>query len=111
MMYYNDKNWHDFIKEYLKSFSKFAFQEIACPVRQLNIFWKFYLPADTLLSPKTVEYEVTPLIYLSSRCKKASICYELYLPNSQQGSAMPLLQSLLQVEILTCILQHSKTQF
>ena len=34
MMYYIDKNWYHFIKEYI--FSKFAFQEVAHPVGQPN---------------------------------------------------------------------------
>ena len=34
MLYYIDKNWHYFIKEYLKQFSKFAFQEVGRPVGQ-----------------------------------------------------------------------------
>ena len=32
MLYYIDKNWYRFIKEYLEQISKFAFQEVACPV-------------------------------------------------------------------------------
>ena len=32
MLYYTDKNWYHFIKEYLEQISKFAFQEVACPV-------------------------------------------------------------------------------
>ena len=36
MLYYIDKNSYLFIKVYLESFSKFAFQEVACPVGQLN---------------------------------------------------------------------------
>ena len=52
MLYYIDKNWYHFIKEYLE-FSKFVFQEVAHP-DQADIFWKFYLPADTFWSPKTI---------------------------------------------------------
>ena len=29
MLYYIDKNWYHFIKEYLEYFSKFAFEEVA----------------------------------------------------------------------------------
>ena len=36
MLYYTDKNRYHFIKEYLEQFSKFAFQEVACPVGQPN---------------------------------------------------------------------------
>ena len=36
MLYYIDKNWYHFIKEYLEPFSKFAFQEVARPVRWPN---------------------------------------------------------------------------
>ena len=36
VLYYIDKNWYHFIKEYLEQFSKFAFQKVACPVRQPN---------------------------------------------------------------------------
>ena len=36
MLYYIDKNWYHFIKEYLELFSKFAFQEVASPVRGPN---------------------------------------------------------------------------
>ena len=32
MLYYIDKNWYHFIKEYLEQISKFAFQEVARPV-------------------------------------------------------------------------------
>ena len=32
MLYYTDKNWYHFIKEYLQQISKFAFQEVARPV-------------------------------------------------------------------------------
>ena len=32
MLYYTDKNWYHFIKEYLEQISKFAFQEVARPV-------------------------------------------------------------------------------
>ena len=38
MLYYIDKNWYHFIKEYLEKFSKFAFQDVACPVG-----WNFCL--------------------------------------------------------------------
>ena len=48
VLYYIDKNWYHFIKEYLEQFSKFAFQKVACLVGQPDIFWKFYSPADTL---------------------------------------------------------------
>ena len=36
MLYYIDKNWYHFIKDYLEYFSKFAFQEVARPVRRPN---------------------------------------------------------------------------
>ena len=32
MLYYIDKNWYHFITVHLEWFSKFAFQEVACPV-------------------------------------------------------------------------------
>ena len=32
MLYYTDKNWYHFIKEYLEQISKFAFQEVARPI-------------------------------------------------------------------------------
>ena len=35
LLYYIDKSWYHFIKEYLE-FSKFAFQEVACPVERPN---------------------------------------------------------------------------
>ena len=35
-LYYVDKNWHHFIKEYLEYFSKFTFQEVARLVGRLN---------------------------------------------------------------------------
>ena len=54
MLYYINKNWYHFIKEYVERFSKFVFQEVACPVGQLEIFLKFYLPTDTLWMLKTV---------------------------------------------------------
>ena len=39
---------------YLQQFSKFAFQEVAHPVgNHTDKFWKFYLPAYALWSPKT----------------------------------------------------------
>ena len=36
MLYYIDKNWYHFVKEYLEQFSKFAFQEVARLVGQPN---------------------------------------------------------------------------
>ena len=36
MLYYIDKNWYHFIKEYLEQFSNFAFQKVAHPVSRLN---------------------------------------------------------------------------
>ena len=43
-LYHIDKDIYHFIKFYLEYFSKFAFQEVTCPVMQPDIFW----------SPKTV---------------------------------------------------------
>ena len=55
MLYYIDKNWYHFIKEYLEQISKFAFKKLFTQSGdQADIFWKFYLPADTLWLPKTV---------------------------------------------------------
>ena len=36
MLYYADKNWYHFIKEYLGYFSEFSFQEVAGSVGRLN---------------------------------------------------------------------------
>ena len=36
MLCYIYKNWNHFIKEYLEWFSKFAFQEVACPLVRPN---------------------------------------------------------------------------
>ena len=36
MLYYIDQNWYHIIKVYLEYFSKFAFQEVACPVGLAN---------------------------------------------------------------------------
>ena len=54
MLYYINKNWYHFITECVERFSKFVFQEVACPVGQLEIFLKFYLPTDTLWLLKTI---------------------------------------------------------
>ena len=37
----------------MEQFSKFAFPKVACPA-YTDIFWKFYSPADTLWSAKSV---------------------------------------------------------
>ena len=50
VLYYTDKNWCHFIKEYLEQFSKFAFQKGARPVGRPNR----HILEVLLYSPKNV---------------------------------------------------------
>ena len=56
MLYYTDKNWYHFIKEYLGHFSKFCFQKVARPVGRPNrhILEVLLARKHTLWSLKTV---------------------------------------------------------
>ena len=52
MLHYIDKNWYHFI---WNNFQSLLFKKLlALSGDQTDIFLKFYSPADTLLSPKTV---------------------------------------------------------
>ena len=54
MLYYIDKTWYHFIKEYLEC-SKFAFQKVEHPIKQPNRHTlEIKLPADTFWSSKTI---------------------------------------------------------
>ena len=52
MLYYNDKNWNYFIKEYLEQCSKFAFQKLLAKLGNQTYFEKFTSPWMQFGCPK-----------------------------------------------------------
>ena len=51
MVYYIRKNWSHYIKDYLEYFQNLLFKKLlAQSGDQTDIFWRFYSPADTLVT-------------------------------------------------------------